>query len=287
MNVAEARRTGAARLAGTETARLDADVLLAWVLDVRRESLFAHPEAFLEPDQAREYEGLVARRMAGEPVAYLTGLKSWFGLDLRVTRDVLIPRPETELLVELAIKLAKEKRARLIVDVGTGSGAIAIALAKALQQVEVIATDLSPASLEVARLNVEALAMGDRISITGGDLLEAVQAEPDLVVANLPYVPDGDWPELSPEVRSEPRLAFLGGPDGLDVIRRLLVQLRERRWLVPVVLELDPRQVESVRTFVEANGAWVVEIAPDLAGRERIAILRPPRIGHDRAVDER
>lgn len=272
--VAAARRLGRILLGGSPSAQLDTDLLLGHVLGHKREELLTVDSTRLAPDQADEFVALLNRRAAGEPVAYLIGRRSFWRLEVEVTRDVLIPRPETECLVETSIAVATKVRARTLVDVGTGSGAIAVALATAMPECAVIAVDNSVAALRVAAGNVDALGLGSRVEIRHGHLLQSLTSEPGLIVANLPYIPDADRLGLPREVLHEPLGAILGGQDGLTVIRELLRQIACRGWLCPVVLEIDPRQVDALRVVAadlfRGRGLYVVK---DLAGRDRVFVV--------------
>lgn len=210
--------------------RRDAELLLAHTAERSRSWLLAYPEAQLDPAILARFNALVRRRDAGEPLQHLTGTQEFFGLPLAVTRDVLIPRPETEHLVEAALDWARQQptpRLR-IADVGTGSGAIALALSTHLPDAQILALDLSPAALEVARANATRLELTSRIRFLESDLLAALgpgDLPLDAVVSNPPYVADADAPTLQPEVRDhEPALALFAGADGLAVYRRLIPQ---------------------------------------------------------------
>ena len=232
------------RIAGAETPRLDAELLLASVLGIDRTGVIAHPEAPLGDGQADRYEEFVARREAGEPVAYLRGVREFMGLAFGVDARALIPRPETERLVELAeaevarrlLAAPREIGAPLVrlADVGTGSGAIAVALAtrlrrrRMLEEVDILATDDDPEALGLARENAVGHAVADRVRFAEADLLPASEPPFDLVLANLPYVRSAAMAELPRPVSFEPRHALDGGGDGLEVIRRLLALLPER-----------------------------------------------------------
>jgi release factor glutamine methyltransferase len=217
---------------------------------------------------------MIARRATGVPVAYLRGYCEWFGLKLSMTPDVLVPRPETELLVEAAIHLARNSKAHCLVDVGTGSGAIAIQLARSLPNATIVGIDTSSRALDVARHNGASLGVSDRIVWLEGNLLEPLVTAPDMIVANLPYLSDGSMRELDRDVRHEPLSALYGGPDGLDLYRELFQQRRDRGWHGPVVMEIDPRQATNLttlvqETFSEAN----VRVHQDYAGRDRIVVV--------------
>jgi release factor glutamine methyltransferase len=281
--------TEALAAAGIEEPRLDAEVLLAEATGWDRATLVADGSAALEPAAARRFGEWVRRRLRREPVAYIVGRKGFRRIELEVDRRVLVPRPETELLVELALELGPER----VLDVGTGSGAIALAVADELPGVEVVATDTSPAALEVARANAARLGLADRVRFVEGSVPEEgdrAGGEPfDLVLANLPYVAERDWPTLQPEVTQwEPREALLAGPDGLDAYRTLFARDRVRRLnayagpmtntpgvAVPLVaVEVGEGQALAVAELVRAAGWERVETRRDLAGIERVVVGR-------------
>jgi len=218
--------------ASTQVTRRDAETLLAHLLDRDRAWIFAHPESDLDPDQKEAFRDLTARRAAHEPLQYITGQQEFYGLPLRVTPDTLIPRPETELLVEAVLHWASSQSPALrILDIGTGTGAIAFALATHLPAAEIVACDISAAALAVARDNAETLDLADRVRFTQSDLLAALTPELDAgglfdaVVSNPPYVPSADAATMQPEVVDhEPHLALFAGDDGLEVYRRLIPQ---------------------------------------------------------------
>jgi release factor glutamine methyltransferase len=276
MTIAQARQAARAQLAPiTPTFALDADVLLAHVLGWPRVRLFAHDGQPLTPEQAEQYQSLIRRRAAGQPVAYLTGHKEWFGLDLLVSPAVLIPRPETELVAERAIAVAQETSAHTIADVGTGSGALAIALARALPTARVYAVDISAEALAVAAENVRRHVTSGEIRLLQGDLLEPLFEKPDLVVANLPYLGEHDMCQLAPEVLAEPRTALQAGETGLELFQRLFFQTHECGWSPNFVLEIDPRQREAISALVRAYYPHaIVVIEQDLAGLDRIVTVR-------------
>ncbi|HEX2172591.1 MAG TPA: peptide chain release factor N(5)-glutamine methyltransferase, partial [Dehalococcoidia bacterium] len=228
------------------------------------------------------FADLIARYRAGEPAAYLVGRREFFGLDLLVTPAVLIPRPETELLVERALDLLNSERAAgrwpRVADVGTGSGAIAIALATSLPDLEVWAVDLSEAALAVARENARRHGVADRIRFLEGDLVAALPEPVDIILANLPYVPSPDGRIAAETAGWEPDLALDGGPDGLSVIGRLLHHAPDRLtrpgW---ILLEVGAGQAGGVRAIAERTLRPVaVETARDVHGHERLVVLRCP-----------
>lgn len=212
-----------------ETAARDAELLLLHALQLPRATLLAHPDRSLTPNQQALYDTLITRRLRNEPVQYITGQQEFYGLLLRVTPAVLIPRPETEHLAESVLHRLPQNRPVTIADIGTGSGAIAIALAVHLPDAQITALDLSPEALLIARFNAEAHKVSSRIRFLHSDLLSAVPHEEvfDAIVSNPPYIPESDRPTLHPEVRDhEPSSALFSGPEGLEIYRRLIPQAR-------------------------------------------------------------
>jgi release factor glutamine methyltransferase len=250
--------------AGVETPRLDAEILLAEATGWDRARLAAEPEEGVPADAGRRFGEMVRRRLRREPVAYILGRKGFRSIELAVDRRVLIPRPETELLVELALEL----NPRRVLDVGTGSGAIALAIADELPECEVVATDTSIAALEVARANAERLGFADRIELVEGTVPPGA-VDFDLIVANLPYVAETEWAALEPEVTQwEPREALLAGPDGLDAIRALIPLVTT---MAPVLaLEVGEGQAEAVAVLMRGAGFGAVQTRPDFAGIPRV-----------------
>jgi len=267
-----ARGFAALRAAGIPGPALDADVLLAHVVGVGKEALVAHPEAAVPPDAEQRYDALVARRAGGEPVAYLRGYKEFYGVTFGVDARVLIPRPETEILVD-AVRAFAAGRPLTVVDVGTGSGAIAIALACHEPTLLIIATDVSADALAVARDNAAANGVAARIAFRQGDLLGPITEPVDIVAANLPYLRADALADRSPDraaLTFEPRIATVAGTDGLDLIRRALADLS--RVLAPggvAFFECDPPQVDAIR----ALAGRPVRVLTDLAGSERVVVL--------------
>jgi release factor glutamine methyltransferase len=260
-------------------ARQDAETLLLHVLGKDKAWLIAHGEDELSGDEATRYAELVERRFQGEPIQYITGEAEFFGLPFRVTRDVLIPRPETEHSVEKALALASSFAAPRIVDVGTGSGAIAVALAHKLPDARITAIDLSASAMAVARKNAELNGVSERIRFLCGDLLAPVAGEQfEMVVSNPPYVPTADRAALSVEVRDyEPEMALFAGDDGLEVYRRLIPAAFEA--LIPggfVVLEIGYGQSHAIIELLVASGFRQIEFVPDLQGIPRVACARRP-----------
>ena len=258
----------ALRAAGVEDPRLDAELLLAEATGWERARLVADPEAEIPPAATRRFAEMVRRRLRREPVAYILGRRGFRHLELAVDPRVLIPRPETELLVELALEL----RPRTVLDVGTGSGALALAIAAELPDAEITATDTSAGALAVAAANAERLGLAARVELFEGTLPPDSE-EFDLVVANLPYVSEGEWGELQPEVTKwEPREALLAGPEGLDVLRSAVPALAVATGTL--ALEIGQGQAAAVGEILGAAGYPAIESRADLAGIERLVIGR-------------
>jgi release factor glutamine methyltransferase len=256
-----------ARIAGVE--RLDAQLLLAHVLARPRAWLYAHDDAAIDAAQALTWRGLLARRAAGEPVAYLIGRKEFHGLTLQVDKRVLVPRPETELLVDWALDRLTDAATShpRVVDLGTGSGAVALAVKAAWPQADVLATDVSEDALAVARANADAL--GLPLATCRGAWWDALDGERfDLVLSNPPYIAGGD-PHL-PALRHEPALALTPGGDGLDALRIIVagaaVHLRAGGWLL---LEHGYDQADAVQALLREHGFDAIETRCDLAGQPR------------------
>ena len=256
--------------AGSDTPRLDAEVLLADALGVDRAALFTHPEREVEGPAVRAFQNAVRRRSAGrEPVAYITGRRGFRYLDLAVDGRVLVPRPETELLVEIGIELLPQ--GARVADVGTGSGAIALALAHERPDLELIATDCSADALDVARANAVRLALDGAVTFLAGDLL-AGAGHVDAVLSNPPYVAETERATLAPEItRHEPPGALFAGADGLDVIRRL-VPAAAHAGARLLAIELGEGQAEAVAQLMRAAGFADVHARRDLAGIERVVV---------------
>jgi release factor glutamine methyltransferase len=267
---------------------MNAELLIMFMLDCDRAYLYAHPERELTPAEIQRYDEAIARRATGVPAQYITGHQEFWGLDLIVSPAVLIPRPETEHVVEAVLGLVRgnadesqRRRTRVsvphvrLVDVGTGSGAIALALAKELPAAEIHATDISAEALEVARANAARHELASRIQFRQADLLAGLpRGEFDLVVSNPPYVGESEEDDVQLEVRKfEPRNAVFAGPTGLEVIARLVPQAREALrpggWLV---FEISGTVADGVRRLL---AGWAdVEIENDLQGIARVARAR-------------
>jgi release factor glutamine methyltransferase len=298
---------------GVETPRLDAELLLAMAIGVDRTAVVAHHDAPVGADAERTFRAAVARRVAGEPIAYIRGLREFHGIALSVDARALIPRPESEALVDLAIA---EVMRRLgggagtsaagpaagptggradgsaadigplrVADVGTGSGALAIAIAAGLRSrrvpadaVSILATDISPAALELARENAVGHGLGEWLRFAEADLLPGDETRFALIVANLPYIASGDLSTLPASVRHEPMLALDGGPDGLRLIDRLLGRLPAA--LAPgglAALEIGADQgVTAAERIAERLPGWPARIQADLAGLPRVAVVERP-----------
>jgi release factor glutamine methyltransferase len=287
--IGELLNSGTARLraAGSESARLDAELLLGMAIGAERTSILAHPEAPVGADASAIYEAALVRREAGEPVAYIRGLKEFHGVAFSVDRRALIPRPETEMLVQtaerdVAWRLTSGPRPSgtpnvQVVDVGTGSGAIAIALAmrlrvrRMLPETSILAVDCSAGALELAKENAVVHAVADAIEFSLADLLPAGRTF-DVVLANLPYIPSAEVDRLPVAASFEPRLALDGGTDGLDLVRRLVAALPAvLRPAGTAYLEIGFDQGPAVAALVAGLGEWRCEIKKDLGGRPRLA----------------
>jgi release factor glutamine methyltransferase len=275
--VAAAReRLAAAGIASDEDG-LDAVLLARHVLGWDAATWIARETDPAPPGFVERYRELVARRTRREPMGYLLGRVEFWGLELEVSPAVLIPRPESEIIVEAALGAARGLPAPLIVDVGTGSGCLAVALASALPAARILAIDVSAPALAVARRNAARHGVARRIALVRGDLLGPLRGEADLIVSNPPYVPRTERHNLQPEVRAyEPPEALFAGDDGLAVIRRLVAgaetHLRPGGWLI---FELGIGQQPAVRALLEQSGRWhSIDIRPDLQGIPRTAMAR-------------
>lgn len=270
----------------TDEAALEAELLVRHVTGMDRASLHADPGRELSAAQGRALRQLTGRRLRREPLPYILGEWEFRGLSFRVSPAVMVPRPETETLVEEALawrerRLGEADAPVTILDVGTGSGCIAVSLAAMLPGDTALAVDVSPAALAVAAENAERNGVGERVrlleaDLLSGDLLSTVTGHVDLIVANLPYIPDAEVPSLQPEVRLfEPRVALSGGPDGLSLIRRLLVQAKAALSARgAVMLEINPPQSASLPDQARAvfPGADV-RVVRDLAGLDRVVVI--------------
>ncbi|BAF61010.1 MAG: peptide chain release factor N(5)-glutamine methyltransferase [Pelotomaculum sp.] len=266
------------REGGIDTPELDAEVLLAYVTGLSRAGLYRKKELVLTEEEEARFIDLVERRLAGEPVAYLTGHKEFMGLDFVVNRSVLIPRPETELMVETALKFLPG--APVIADVGTGSGAVAVSLAFFVKEAVVYATDISREALAVARLNAARHGVEGRVHFCPGDLLEPLTGRVmpgslDLIAANLPYIATEDLPGLPREVRLfEPPVALDGGPGGLALYRRLIPAAAGFLKQGGIMLmEISPGQWAEMAGLLQPP-QWEASLLKDLAGLDRLVLAR-------------
>jgi release factor glutamine methyltransferase len=266
--------------AGVEDPRLDAELLLAEAMGLSRAALIVEPGMEVPAAAGRRFGEMVRRRLRREPVAYILGRKGFRRLELAVDPRVLVPRPETELLVELALEL----RPARVLDVGTGSGTIALAVADELSEAEVTATDTSPRALEVARANAQRLGLSERVRFVEATLPDDGDGF-DLILANLPYVAEGDWPSLQPEVTMhEPREALLAGPDGLDAYRVFVPECAghfsryANEMTGALAVEVGEGQAVAVAELMHAADFGEVETRRDLAGIERVVIGRSVKV---------
>lgn len=282
MTVAEIRRVLADRFrrAGLDNPELDARILTGHALGLDHTALASAPGRALDDGQTRALQALAGRRLAGEPVARLTGVKEFWGLPLRITAATLVPRPETETLVETALALidadGPRTRALRVADLGTGSGALLLALLSELPGAFGVATDISVAALEAARGNARHFKLDARARFVACDFAAALAGGFDLVVVNPPYIASGDIPALAPEVRCDPRRALDGGPDGLAGYRAIAADAR--RLIAPagyIVVELGIGQATAVAALLRAAGLETLPARPDLSG---VARALPARV---------
>lgn len=280
MMVATIRRAlqdASARLSSvSESAMLDAEILLAQVLKASRTYLYVHADDELTADDLRDFDEMVDRRLLHEPVAYITGHKEFWSLDLRITKDVLIPRPETEVLVEEVLTLFPDLNEQLTVaDLGAGSGAIALALASERPGWSVYAVDISQGALQLVSDNAQRLGI-DNISICHGNWFTALPAgKLDIVVSNPPYISLHEWEEYAAGLQYEPRQALLSGEDGLDDIREICHRVHD--YLKPggyLFVEHGYAQAEAVRELFAASGFDEVRTVKDLSANDRVTIGR-------------
>jgi release factor glutamine methyltransferase len=264
---------------GSETPRLDAEILLAKARNCPRSQLYVQYHELLTDDERSVMRDLVRRRAQAEPVAYLVGHREFFGLDFRVTPDVLIPRPETETLVLELIAAARAYTRPRILDVGTGSGCIAVAAAVNLPAAAVTATDISPPALEIARANASHHDVAGRIRFVEGDLFAVLETGDlfDVIVSNPPYVADGEIETLPADIRQhEPQQALRAGPQGLDVIARLVAGATAHlAGGGTLLIEISPEQAAAVVALVDQTGAFETSrVIKDASGSERVVAAR-------------
>ena len=290
MNIRECWIAASGRLDGAvDDSRIEAEVLLRHVLGWDRARFFASLREPVDDDTASRLDALLRRRAGGEPLAYIVGRREFYGLDFHVDPRVLVPRPETELLVDEVIAYAGKRGSAggiSICDVGAGSGAVAVALAVHLPGVTVYATDCSPGAIEVVRLNVRRHGVSDRVHLVRCDLLDGLPGPVDIIVSNPPYVRSSEIPKLQREVRREPRAALDGGADGMAVMRRLFE--RAPAVLRPggfMAVEIDPRQRGTALEMAgNALPGASITCADDLSGRARAIIVETPPSDRHRAV---
>jgi release factor glutamine methyltransferase len=261
------------------TSRFEAELLLARALGLSRAGLLARLADPIEPAQAARFAAMVARRAQREPIAYILGHKEFYGLDLVVDRRALIPRPETEILVELALRAMKSVAhpTPLVADAGTGCGAVALAMALHAPHAHFEAIDISPDALALGQLNAKRLNLQDRVEFKLGDLLAPLQARVDIVTANLPYIPRQRLNQMPREIRHyEPRIALDGGPDGLEVIRRFLSQVPTHVARSAIVFfEISEEQgPDAVNLAAALFPTAVVELHPDPEGLDRVVEIQ-------------
>jgi release factor glutamine methyltransferase len=281
-SIEDAVREGAQRLreGGVAESRRDAGSLLAHVLDRDRTFVIAHAGDELNDEQFETFQSLIKRRAAGEPLQYITGHQEFFKLDFEVSPSVLIPRPETELIVEAALALLPDDRAARIADIGTGSGCLAISLLHERPAARAVAIDVSPAALEIARRNAARHSVADRLDLLGSDTLSALDVAQvewrfDLIVSNPPYVSEDEMKTLQREVNHEPRTALAAGADGLSIIRRLLHEARPfLRSGGHLVFEIGFGQSEAIEQLIDRHVWNLLERCEDLQGIPRTFVLQ-------------
>ncbi len=265
--------TGRFRERGIDSPRLEAEILLACALGIRRIDLYVRHDQIVDDAGRARFRDMVRRRQEGCPTAHIVGKKEFYSLDFAVSPATLIPRPDTELLVDEALRQAKPLTDPLIADIGTGTGCVAVALAHRLPKARIVAVDISPEALETARGNATRLGVADRVDFRLGDLLAPLAGlRPDLIVSNPPYIPTNDIAGLDPGVRDhEPALALDGGPDGLRVIERLAEQALSL--LAPggrLLVEIGAGQEEGARGVLTRAGFTVESVRKDGGGHPRV-----------------
>ena len=276
MNRREALKLGSKILAENkiDDASLEAEILLRHTLNIDRTRLFVEYDATLSSQQKTDFLNKIARRAEGVPTAYITCMREFYGLEFYVDEHVLIPRPETELLVEKTIDIARNHDSPLIVDVGTGCGNIAVSLAANLPHARIYATDISKTALNVAELNCKKHNVSKQVRLIAGSLLEPITEPADIIVANLPYVRTSDLPTVNTD-GFEPRIALDGGEDGLDVIRRLCSQVEGKlKTSGTLLLEIGLGQIDALTAYLRGlSPEGNIEIVRDLSGIERVVCL--------------
>lgn len=261
----------------SESPRLDAEIILAYALEIERIQLYVQFERELLPEELATIRALVKRRAAKEPIAYIVGTQGFWSLDLKTDSRALIPRPDTEILIEAALKLLAEDSTASVVDIGTGSGAIALSLAVERPGLRIAATDIDANTLELARENADLHGLGERVRFFYGDLLDALGSEwptADMIVSNPPYIAEDQRATLMADVREfEPSGALFSGADGLDILRRLVVDAFT--FLTPgghLLCEIGYDQGSSAREIFEQAGFKNVEVRKDYGGNDRVVL---------------
>ena len=275
--IADARRRFRAAGIERDEAALDARLLAQRLLGWDAARLMTHGDEAASPEFAHDYEGLVARRVFREPLAYITGSREFWNLDIEVTPAVLIPRPETELLIEIALEHFDHPQPIRILDVCTGSGCVAVGLGREFPKATLVASDISQDALDVARRNLARYGVSARTQLVRADLLEGIEGPFDLIVTNPPYVPTVDAPGLQPEVREyEPPAALFAGEDGLQIVRRLVVQAAAALARDGIlVFEFGAGQDDAVRSIVRAvSSLTLLELKHDLQDIPRAAVAQ-------------
>ncbi len=265
--------------AGIDTPRLDAEVLLAHILNCRRLSLYVHSNEDLTPEKIDRYDALVEKRLERIPVAYLTGYKEFMGMKFAVTPEILIPRPDTEILAQGIIErlLLEFGEEMTLADLGTGSGAICISILKFIDNISAEAVDISNDAIAIAKFNAKKFGLTDRINFHAGDLFAPLEGKTfNVIVSNPPYIPSGEFENLQPEVKNEPKLALDGGADGLDFYRRIITDapdfLKDGGTLA---VEVGINQADAVKKLVEEDGRLgEVEFWKDLANIDRVVAAK-------------
>ncbi|MFC2033822.1 peptide chain release factor N(5)-glutamine methyltransferase [Chloroflexota bacterium] len=257
-----------------EEPTLESEILLRHALKINRIQLYSELENELKPEGKRKFWKLIERRLKHEPIAYITENREFYGLNFYVNHDVLIPRPESEMLVEQALKITKNQAISTIAEIGTGCGSIAISLALNLKQVNIYATDISSKALNIARINCQKHGVADKICLLEGDMLDPLPETVDLIIANLPYVKQSELSSIN-TIGFEPSLAFDGGPDGLGAIYKLCNQisgnLNQKGY---IILEIGQGQSETIVNFLTDTFTTAkIEVVPDLSGIERVVIV--------------
>ncbi len=262
--------------AQVESAALDSELLLAHVLRRERYYLHLEPNRLLTPGEEAEFTALIARRAGHEPLAYILGRREFYSLDFIVKPGVLIPRPETELLVDLVLDIVGPKAAK-IADVGCGSGAISCAIAQNAQKAQIWALDVSPIALEVSALNVKELGLSEQVTVQKSDLLQNAPDNLDIIVSNPPYIPENVIPTLMPEVQKEPILALSGGEDGLIIIKRLIDEAaRHLKAGGSILIEHGYDQASAVQNLLQSKGFTAIASRHDLADIARVTMAKKP-----------